>query len=384
MISAVQRTRRSEVASWLLALVAAATLLAATDYRTRDPDSRAYIAITTRIVEEPVRSWIAPQWWGAWAGQGRFLEHPAGTFVLPAFLARAGFPVAQSLFVVTLAGQIVTLLVLVALASRLLPPSHAHAIGWAALLIPIAFVFRVRANQEYLVLAGILVAVYGLERARTAAAWIVVALAGCLFALTVKGVFALLAPMAGVLWLWARRPTPITAWVGLVLMTAAIPVAALTYEAAYVRVTGESFLDYYLGARMSLDAGVASTLPFPLDKIWNVLWYCGRVAWYAAPWGLAVALLARRTSREAIGASAWRFVTFGVLSAAAAIALVAIRDTRADRYIFPAYFLVTAAGVAAACALTPRSGAVADRLDRLWPWGPAALWLALVTGRVIL
>jgi hypothetical protein len=383
MISAVRSTRKSLAACWLAALVAAATLLAATGYRTRDPDSRAYIAITTQLVDEPVSRWIAPQWWGAWAGQGRFLEHPAGTFVLPALLARAGYPVAQAPFVITLASQIASLLVLVALASRLLPLAHARAIGWALLVIPIAFVFRVRANQEYLVLAGILVSVYGLDRARTAAAWTALAVAGCLFALAVKGVFALVTPIVGALWLWTRRPTPARAWVALALTTAAIPLSTWAYEVAYARVTGESFLDYYLGARMSLDAGVPSTLPFPLDKLWNVLWYCGRVAWYAAPWSLAL-LLARSAALQATAPAARRFVTFALLAAVAAILLVAARDMRADRYIFPAYFFAASGGVAVACALMNRVGAFAQRLDRFWPWGPAAVWLLLIAGRVLL
>lgn len=367
------------LAVWLTALAVAATLLAVSGYRTRDPDSRAYIAIATRLAEVPAAEWIAPQWWGAWGGQGRFLEHPAGAFVLPALLTRAGYPAAQASFVVTLAAQIVSLLVLVSLASRLLPQAHARAIAWALLLIPIAFVFRVRANQEYLVLAGILVSIYGLERARTSGAWAVLAVAGCLFALAVKGVFALVAPVAGGLWLWARRPNPPTPWFALALAIAAIPLATWGYEYAYLHVTGESFLEYYLGARTSLAAGGASGLPFPVNKIWNVAWYIGRVAWYAMPWSLALLLAGRAGVLES---APRRFVAFAVLAALAAILLVAARDLRADRYVFPAYFLAASGGVALACAQSPRVSAVAARLERTWPWGPALLWLALVAGRL--
>ena len=198
------------------------------------------------------------------------------------------------------------------------------------------------------------------------------------------GVFALVAPVVGALWLWARRPTPVGAWGGLVLMTAAIPAATWAYESAYTRVTGESFLAYYLGARMSLEAGVASTLPFPINKLWNAIWYAGRVAWYAAPWSVALLVLVHGSSRRRLDQGARRFVAFAVLGAAAAVLLVAARDMRADRYIFPAYFLAAAGGVATACALAPSMSGLAERLDRLWPWGPAALWLALVAGRVVL
>jgi hypothetical protein len=367
------------LAVWLTALAVAATLLAVSGYRTRDPDSRAYIAIATRLADVPAAEWIAPQWWGAWGGQGRFLEHPAGAFVLPALLARAGYPAAQASFVVTLAAQILSLLVLVSLASRLLPQAHARAIAWGLLLIPVAFVFRVRANQEYLVLAGILVSIYGLERARTSVAWAVVAVAGCVCALLVKGVFALVAPVAGGLWLWARRPNPATAWVALALMSAAIPLATWGYERAYVRVTGESFLEYYLGARTSLAAGGASGLPFPINKIWNVVWYTARVAWYAAPWSLALVMAGRAGWLES---PTRRFVAFAILATLAAILLVSPRDLRADRYVFPAYFFAASGGVALACAQVARLRDIAARLDGTWPWGPALLWLVLVAGRV--
>jgi hypothetical protein len=367
------------LAPWLVALALAATLLAGSGYRTRDPDSRAYIAIATRLVEVPAAEWIAPQWWGAWGGQGRFLEHPAGAFVLPALLTRAGYPGGQAFFVVTLAAQVVTLLTMVALASRLLPHAHARAIAWALLLIPIAFVFRVRANHEYLVLAGVLVSVYGLERTRTSWPWAAVAVAGCLFALAVKGVFGLVAAVAGALWLAARKPNPARSWIVLALVTALIPIAGWSYERAYVHVTGESFLEYYLGARMSLAAGSGSGLPFPLDKIWNVIWYAGRIVWYAAPWSLAWLLVAKGGSLDP---RTRRFLTFAALAALAAVLLVAARDLRADRYIFPAYFLAASGGVALACAQVTRIGALAVRLDRAWPWGPALLWLVLVAGRV--
>ncbi len=257
------------LAIWLTALVVAAALLAATGYRTRDPDSRAYITITTHLVDEPVSRWLAPQWWGAFGLQGLFRDHPAGTFVPPALLAKAGYPVAQSLFVVTLACQIVVLLLMSALASRFTTAAQARALVWALQLIPIAFVFRVRGNQEYPLLAGLLLAVYGIERARTGWAWIAVAVAGALYALVVKGVFALLAPVLAGLWLWSRRREGgggAGGWLGFALILVLIPLSAWGYERAYQAVTGQSFLDYYLGARIALGGNMTTLWTFALGQ----------------------------------------------------------------------------------------------------------------------
>ena len=364
----------------------AAALLAATGYRTRDPDSRVYITITTHLAGEPASRWIAPQWWGAWGLQGYFRDHPAGTFVPPALLARAGYPVAQSLFVVTLACQVVSLLLMTALASRLAPAAQARALVWALQLIPIAFVFRVRANQEYPLLAGLLVAIYGLERARASWPWIGVAVAGALYAIFLKGVFGLLAPVLAGLWLWSRRahaPVSGGAWTGLAVMMLLMPSAAWGYEHAYRAVTGQSFLEYYLGARIALEGSATRPWPFPLDKVGNAAWYAGRVLWYAAPWSLVAIAGVIPAIRGRLTPASRHWVLFAANAAVMTIALVAARDTKADRYVFPAYFFFASAGVILACARWPRVAAWADRLDWTWPWGPAVLWLLLVGGRIL-
>ena len=159
-----------------------------------------------------------------------------------------------------------------------MPSSHARLLLWALPVIPIAFVFRVRANQEYLLLAGLFVAVYGVERARTGAAWSVVAVLGALFALLVKGVFGVLAPVMAALWLWTRRSRAgvgTGGWFALAVLAALPLLTAWIYEQAYVAATGQSFVGYYLGSRIGLDSG--GTLPFPLDKAANGIWYAGRV-----------------------------------------------------------------------------------------------------------
>ena len=82
-----------------------------------------------------------------------------------------------------------------------MPVAWARALLWTLQLIPIAFVFRIRANQEYLMLAGFIVALYGTERARRDPAWVIVALLGFLYALSVKGMLALIGPPLCALWL---------------------------------------------------------------------------------------------------------------------------------------------------------------------------------------
>ena len=163
-------------------------------------------------------------------------------------------------------------------------------------------------------LAGLLLAVYAIERARAAWWWILVAVAGALYALVVKGVFALLAPVLAGFWLWSRPrqgTIGVAGWCGLAAIVVMVPVTAWGYERAYHALTDQSFLDYYLGARITLEGSHEAPWPFPLDKVGNLAWYLGRVLWYAAPWSLAAwrpfcRLRARLASGPAIGCASPR------------------------------------------------------------------------------
>jgi hypothetical protein len=389
VLAAASPVRRLATAGWwLFALIVAAVLLAATSFTTRDADSRVYITITSKLASEPLNRWIAPQWWGAWGAQGLFREHPIGTFTFSALLARSGYPSVQSSFVITLGAQIVGLLIFVAMARRAAPAPAARLLAWTLQLLPIAFVFRIRANQEYLLLAGLLLALVGLDRARRHSAWLVVAITGYVYALLVKGVFALLAPIYGALWLVTspRREGEhhSVAWIGVALMLMLTPFLAWEYERLYVATTGQSFLDYYLGPRIALESNATGgALPFPLDKMWNAGWYLGRVAWYAAPWSLLLAA-AWWIRGEWVSDERRRWIVYCVAAALATVLLVALRDTKADRYIFPAYFFAAAGGTVLATARWTRMEQWALALDRSWPWGPVALWFALFLGRLVL
>ena len=69
----------------------------------------------------------------------------------------------------------------------------------------------------------------------------------------------------------------------------------------------------------------------------------------------------------------------GLLFASAAslvlIVLFSFSDRKADRFIFPAYYFMAAAGGIAAIRSSPILARVVNRLDR--PWVPAACWIAL-------
>jgi hypothetical protein len=166
--------------------------------------------------------------------------------------------------------------------------------------------------------------------------------------------------------------------------------AAVGYELLYRWASGEPFWSFYASRQI----GVATAVPADgalLRKAANVAFYAGRILWFAFPWSLALvweALAGRRVATEAVEPAAARRRAGVVFVAGTVLVYVlgfGLFDRRADRYVFPAYYAVGAAGVLAALARFPWLARLAERLDRPWlPAGVFALTLALhlVAGRV--
>jgi 4-amino-4-deoxy-L-arabinose transferase-like glycosyltransferase len=437
------RDRAAAMGAWLLAALLSALLIAAVKYGSGDPDSKLYAGISARMAQQPIGRWIAPEWWGFWGLTGPYQEHPIGMFVIPALLARAGYPAEQAAYAVNGFFQILSFALMAAIGVAVMAPRDARALAWVLQLLPIAFVFRVRANQEYTMLAGLLLALYATERARRQPAWVVGMIAGFAWVLFVKGVFAFMVPLVCGVWLIARtasRDEARRSWpvfLGVLAMPAVGALLAVAYDAAYVQVTGGSFLAAYRARQVPEGALTGGSAP--VRVAYQLLWYAGRVIWYAFPWSLAAMLLAWRhregwlgpfggrrqvvrrrirlkadptaaasTATEAgigppsarhelttrssrLGTSAGsgfsrieqdaaltdtgRGAWFALASSALLVLVFSLAHRKADRYIFPVYFIVAAAGAAFLMRRSSRFAALVERLDR--PWVPAAAWMTL-------
>ncbi len=385
---------RAAVLAWTGVVLVSIVLLGLTRYTTRDPDSRLYAGIAARLSQQPVDRWIAPEWWGLWGFDAPYYEHPVGIFLAPAALARLGFPADQAAYAVNVVYQAASLALIVLLARVFVDPSEARALAWMLQLLPIAFVFRIRANHEYAVLAGLLLAVYSTERARARPIWTLGMLAGLCVVLLVKGVFALIVPVTCAIWLVARARQAAgapPAWRALTVVGLMPVVAALVawgYDAEYLQATGRSFLAVYRSRQVPPDA-LAVTMSWWAVP-YTTVWYLGRIVWYAFPWSLFAGLIAwravrsgdawpwRRRGREALNrlqSPACQGAWFAVASSLLLTAGFSLAGRKADRYLFPVYFILGAAGAVAAVRRFGWLRRLVDRLDR--PWVPALFYLVL-------
>jgi hypothetical protein len=393
--AAVERT-----VAWLAVLAAAWIALAVRGYRSRDPDSRLYAEITAQMAHSPAAGWIAPEFPPGWFMTGPFREHPVGLFVPAALLAKAGYPAGQAAYAMNALYQAATLVLLPALGAALVARSEARALGWLLQLLPIAFTYRIRANQEQAVLLCLVVALLGTERSRRSPRFAVLTAAGLVGLLLVRGVFAVFGPALCALWLLAGRMDTASedrperaAWIGLALAVFGMFGAALLYEVLYRHATGEPFGSLYLSRQLGHASAVdwtsaAGAGGVVVRKASNLAWYLGRVLWFAFPWSLALlaaAWQARGSRERAAGTTAAPGMAAGAGFVCGMLLLYLLAfslfDRRADRYVFPVYFAVGAAGAVAALRRSPRFASVAARLDR--PWTPAALFLVTLVAHLL-
>jgi hypothetical protein len=385
--------------AWVLAMTAGAAALVALDYGARDADSRLYAEIAARMSESPASGWIAPDFPPGWYMEGPYREHPVGIFVPAALLARVGYPAEQAAYAVNVVYQVLTIVLVQRLALALVPGVEARALGWLIQLLPIAFTFRIRANQEQAVVLLLLVALLGTERARSRPRWAALTVAGLVGLMLVKGLLAVFGPALCGLWLLVRRwtggraPGERAAWWGIAMGVLAMAATTVAYEHLYRAATGESFLSVYLGRQLGA-AAVAQSEAGLLQKAYNVVWYLGRVIWFPFPWSLtllAAGWYGLRTRAAGLPAPRGRAgdaragALFAVGVTILYVGLFSISDRRADRYIFPVYYAVGAAGAVAALRAWPPFRRLAEKLDR--PWVPAAVWsvvfvLHLFAGRL--
>ena len=93
---------------------------------------------------------------------GYFREHPAGAFLLPAAMNRIGLPAVQGAYVVGVAAGLASLLMMASLIRTFASRDDARAALVLLQLMPVAFIFRIRANHEYPMLVCLLITIAGL------------------------------------------------------------------------------------------------------------------------------------------------------------------------------------------------------------------------------
>jgi 4-amino-4-deoxy-L-arabinose transferase-like glycosyltransferase len=386
---------------WALAFVAVSAVLVATRFTSADPDSALYASISGRLTQEPASRWIAPEWWGFWPEtkmEGLFREHPSGVFVVPAAVARLGIPGEQAAYVVGVGYGLIALLLIGVLVARLTSVDDGRAALVLLQLMPVAFLFRIRANHEYPMLVALLVTLVSVEGVRRSWGWVLGITLGLTLGLLVKGVFVVMAVLGAGLWILINptraRGTTIRAITACVVAAAITAGIAVLYDNWYLHITGERFWLPYWNRQLG-----PVTIATPLDNAsslaGHVFFYVSRLIWFPAPWSVALLMAAWQLWTHRSGAaepSAWRRlsdsarrgIVFALGFAALSILLLSPSSRFAERYAFSAAFMVGAVGAVAAFRMWAPVRRALETLDARVPALPAMAWLVLMFLRIVL
>jgi 4-amino-4-deoxy-L-arabinose transferase-like glycosyltransferase len=379
-------TRRERVI-WIAGFVFASALLVVTKFASADADSVRYATLSARLSELPISRWVAPEWWGLGPDSelsGYFQEHPAGLFFVPAALGRLGLPADQAPYVFGLGIALIALLLI----ARLVAAMTTSADGRAALVLlqfmPVAFIFRIRDNHEYPMLACLVLVLLGLnDAARTRrAAWLVVA--GCVAGLLIKGVFVAFVLLAAGLWILInpsrapRRPAVLAVALAVVLMT----IVAVLYDAWYVRETGGSFWTAYW-QRQLMPIQLTSSPNRAWEFSRHLVFYLVRLLFHPAPWSWMLLWGTRLTGPASDNPERERrALQFVLIFTVASLVVLSLASRYAERYLFSTTYIVGAAGAVIAYRRSTALRRWIERADRAVPALPATTWIVLVVLRL--
>jgi 4-amino-4-deoxy-L-arabinose transferase-like glycosyltransferase len=377
------------IACWLLL----STLLVVTRFESDDPDSALYASLSERLAAGPVSRWVAPEWWGYWDSEGLFVEHPVGVLLLPTALGSLGLPAVQAAYIVGTGAGVLAVILLGWLVGRATSMREGRIALVLLQLMPMAFVFRIRANHEYPMLACLLMALIGIEGVRRHWSWAALVAVALSSALLIKGVFVLVILLAVTLWIAidplrssGSRAKPIAACA---LGFAVMLIVAVGYDAWYARVTGTTFWLPYWRRQLG-----PMTIATPVDggstMIGHVWFYVLRILWHPAPWSFALVAAAWRWRHDL--SARWRGLpdrtrgsaTFAMVFAGLTMLLLSPASRFAERYIFSANYAIGALGAVVACRLWPALARTLDGWLTRLPALPALVWLTLMLLRLAL
>ncbi len=390
-MSAARLLSAADVRGWLACYAIVGLVLVLTGFTSSDPDSALHAAISTQLVNRPVAEWIAPDWGGEWNTIGLYREHPIGVFVMPVLLGAAGIPAVQAAYVAGVGASVAALLLTAWLVRMLASREDGRAVTFLLLVMPVAFVFRIRANHEYPMLVCLLLALIGVEGVRRRWGYAALVAAALVAALLVKGVFVALVLLGAGLWI-VVNPTrsPDSIWrpiMSIALGLVAMAVTASAYDAWYQHVTGEAFWAHYWNKQLG-PLEIATPLDGAAMLGRHAAFYLSRLLWHPAPWSLVlVVVIARQAGRlgdwwrrtpdrERLG------LVFGLGFAVLSLALLSPSSRFAERYAFSATFAVGTVGAVVSYRRLPGLRRLVDRLDRALPAAPAVVWLGLVLLRL--
>lgn len=352
------------IALLLLTYVVLCLIVIVIPYEYRDSDSSAYSSLAQKLARLPIIRWCAPEWGGHAGRVGFFQEHPPGALWVTAFFIRLGVPGPPAALCVNFLYIFLSLYFIYLLASYFGGPFLGWATVFAYTFSPIFLQYLIRANLEHPFNLAVIAGIYGVVRCEESWKYKLLFVLSLIFAFFVKGtgafILIILSFLCWIIYLRSKRTLRFII-VGILITL----IVMFLFEIWYRQVTdGIYFWQNYINQQSDQIVESGSN---PLRKIYNFIWYLGRVIWFPAPWVFFIFYGLYKWRKEIIPLFENKYFILSMVSAVFIILWFSLFDRKADRYIFPAYSFLIFAGAWALLRLKPKITEWLQKRKKLLP-----------------
>ncbi|MDO9181539.1 MAG: hypothetical protein Q7U04_03985 [Bacteriovorax sp.] len=339
---------------WLCAFFLASFVLSSGHFKSESNDSKYYTDLVVRYQNQDWQSIISPKWgvnyWGFEPSSYMRDQFP-GQLILGVSMSKIGIPAEQSLHILEMAFQILSIFLLVNISLQFISYEYASALFYGLLLTPLAFSYNIRANHELGIMFFSFLALYsGLKLSKNGLWGLIVAIS-CTMLLMIKGPFFIFGFALSFIGYLFSKEKPKFLSMALTLFFSAVCIVAVTYtyEILFKNVTGESFIAEFYKIQFQQRAMLTSYAHTMLvQKILNLYYYVWHYVVYSLIWSLFVLLIVLKNIKkidfqEKLKKFLKSPLSKCLLSSAFVFCfLFSLSDRTASRYVFPAYYLFSA------------------------------------------
>ncbi|MGZ3787889.1 MAG: hypothetical protein ACXVLQ_05165 [Bacteriovorax sp.] len=342
-------------AYWLAAFLLASVLLTFSHFKSSSNDSKYYTDLVIRYHDKNWQDVVTPKWgenfWG-FDKDSYMRDQLPGQVIMGVVLTKLGVPPAQSLHILGMAFQILSIFLLSQIALQFTSAHESSVLLYSLLLTPLAFSYNLRANHELGIMFFSFLAIYAGLKLPSRRAWGLLSAISCLGLLWIKGpffIFGIVLSMIGYFFS-PIGPKKISSLIFATLLSGLCVLAsALIFEFIYRKLTNESFFLAFWKIQIEQRA-INQVRPhsFMVQKALNFFYYFSHYLSYALPWSFLAVLLMAKNMRAFIFSLTHldflknRLAMCFLSSAMAFCLLFSLSDRIAGRYVFPGYYLISA------------------------------------------
>jgi hypothetical protein len=334
---------------WLLAFLIATLVLVNSHFKSTSNDSKYYTELVVRHHQDNLQEIITTKWgenyWG-YDPNSYTLDIFPGQLLMGVAIAKLGIPPEQSLHILGMVFQILSIFILVKIVEYFSEFSFASVLFYSILLTPMAFSYNIRANHELGIMFFSFLSLYSGIRITTSGKWGIAVILSTVMLLWIKGPFFIFGPILSAVGYLLSTQNNKRIWkiiLTIFLSLAIAIVSAIYFDRLFYDLTKIHFLKEFWNIQIiSRQIPSTSRFSFITLKLYNFYYYLWHYLVYALPW-FAFLIVEFFKNRASIMTFLKSRLSLSMLVPATLFLLVfTVNSRHAARYVFPAYYLFSA------------------------------------------